>query len=130
MSVEQPQAITAPQASETPALDMPWPSEIAPILMKIEGELQAGRVKQALEILRRADISSPWMANALGVCQLRQGQAQVAVGTFRRFAFGPVYQVLAVRAEGSRTVADIELPESGERATLPLEQVLDSSRAE
>jgi hypothetical protein len=52
------------------------------------------------------------------------------VGTFRRFAFGPVYQVLAVRAEGGRTVADIELPESGEKATLPVEQVLESPKAE
>jgi hypothetical protein len=52
------------------------------------------------------------------------------VGTFRRFAFGPVYQILAVRTEGARTVADIEVLESGERATLPLEQILDSLRAE
>jgi hypothetical protein len=51
------------------------------------------------------------------------------VGTFRRFPYGPVYQVLAVRAEGATEVADIELPESGEKATLPLEQILASPRA-
>lgn len=52
------------------------------------------------------------------------------VGTFRRFPFGPVYQILAIRTEGSRAVADIELPESGEKATLPMEQILESPRAE
>lgn len=52
------------------------------------------------------------------------------VGTFRRFQYGPVYQVLAVRTEGTKAVADIELPESGERATLPLEQILASPKAE
>jgi hypothetical protein len=52
------------------------------------------------------------------------------VGTFRRFPFGPVYQVLAVRTEGARSVADIQLPESGEKATLPLEQILESPKAE
>ena len=52
------------------------------------------------------------------------------VGTFRRFEYGPVYQVVAIRVDGTRTVADIELPESGEKATLPLEQVLANPAAE
>ena len=53
------------------------------------------------------------------------------VGTYRRFEYGPVYQVVAVRTEdGHRTVADIQLPESGETATIPLEQVLASPKAE
>lgn len=52
------------------------------------------------------------------------------VGTFRRFPYGPVYQVLAVRTEGTKAVADIELPESGEKATLPLEQILANPEAE
>ena len=52
------------------------------------------------------------------------------VGTFRRFQYGPVYQVLAVRTEGTKVVADIELPESGERATLPLDEVLASPKVE
>jgi hypothetical protein len=55
---------------------------------------------------------------------------ETLVGTFRCFPFGPVYQVLAVRTEGPRDVADILLPESGEKATLPLEQILESPRAE
>ena len=52
------------------------------------------------------------------------------VGTFRRFPYGPVYQVLAVRTDAMKTVADIELPESGEKASLPLEEVLASPVAE
>jgi hypothetical protein len=52
------------------------------------------------------------------------------VGTFRRFQYGPVYQVLAIRTEGAMALADIQLPESGETATLPLEQVLASPSAE
>jgi hypothetical protein len=52
------------------------------------------------------------------------------VGTFRRFQYGPVYQVLAIRTEGAKPVADIQLLESGERAALPLEQVLGSPAAE
>jgi hypothetical protein len=52
------------------------------------------------------------------------------VGTFRRFPYGPVYQVIAVRTEGAASVADIELPESGEKATLPLEQILANPTAE
>ncbi|HEY0476914.1 MAG TPA: DUF5397 family protein [Kofleriaceae bacterium] len=52
------------------------------------------------------------------------------VGTFRRFQYGPVYQVVAVRMEGAKALVDIELPESGEKATLPLDQVLANPAAE
>ena len=55
---------------------------------------------------------------------------EALVGTFRRFRYGPVYQILAVRIEGTKAMADIELPESGEKATLSLEQVLASPKAE
>lgn len=52
------------------------------------------------------------------------------VGTFRRFQYGPIYQVLAIRTEGAKAVADIQLLESTETATIPLEQVLASPSAE
>lgn len=68
------------------ATDASWPEAIAPALAKVDEELQAGRAKQALEILRRTDTTSPWVANALGVCQLRLGQAQAAVDTLRKLA--------------------------------------------
>jgi hypothetical protein len=61
-----------------------WPLAVAPVLDKVEEELRAGRTKQALETLQRANMTSPWMANALGVCHLREGQTQAAVDTFRR----------------------------------------------
>jgi hypothetical protein len=52
------------------------------------------------------------------------------VGTFRRFEYGPVYQVVAVHGEGAKAVADIELPESGQKATIPLAEVLASPKAD
>ena len=55
---------------------------------------------------------------------------QQLVGTFRRFEYGPVYQVVAVRGEGAKAVADIELPESGQKATIPLADVLASPKAD
>ena len=53
------------------------------------------------------------------------------IGTYRRLGeYGPVYQVVAVRGEGPSRVADIQLPESGEKTSLPLEQVLANPKAE
>jgi hypothetical protein len=53
------------------------------------------------------------------------------IGTFRRLGeYGPVYQVVAVRNEGPSRVAEIHLPKSGEKTTLPLEQVLANPKAE
>lgn len=50
--------------------------------------------------------------------------------TYRRFGeFGPVYQVLAFRSEGAKRVAEIEVVESGEKVTLPLDQVQASPEA-
>ena len=55
------------------------PPEVAAVLAKVEQQLQEGEVKRALETIGRARISSPWLANAAGVCQLRLGNPQVAV---------------------------------------------------
>ena len=52
-------------------------------------------------------------------------------GSFRRLGeYGPVYQVVAVHTEGAARVAEIHLPESGEKTTLPLAQVLANPKAE
>lgn len=88
MNVTQTQAAKADQSFESMSSESPWPPAVAQALANAEVELQAGRTKQAHEILRRADVASPWVVNALGVCQLRQGQAQAAVDTFRRLAVG------------------------------------------
>ena len=53
------------------------------------------------------------------------------VGQYRRLgSYGPVYQVVDIRDEGTHRVAEIQLPESGERTTLPLEQILSNPEAE
>jgi hypothetical protein len=53
------------------------------------------------------------------------------VGTFRRFGVtGPVYEILAVRAEGPSKVVDVEVPETGEKVTVKLEDVLTDPQAE
>jgi len=53
------------------------------------------------------------------------------VDTYRRFGtFGPVYRVVAVHEEKGRQVADVELPESGQKATVPLESVLSDPVAD
>jgi hypothetical protein len=51
------------------------------------------------------------------------------VGTFRRFEYGPVFMVVDVHTKHGRKFAKIELPESGQTATLTLEQVLASPEA-
>lgn len=81
--MKQAQIVDTP---ERVAAEASWPEAIAAALARVEQELQAGRAKQALEILRRTDVSSPWMANALGVCQMRLGQTQAAVETLRKLA--------------------------------------------
>lgn len=82
--MNQAQAVDTVQLDKI--TDASWPEAVAPTLAKVEAELQAGRVKQALELLRRADAASPWVANALGVCQMRLGEAQSAVVTLRKMA--------------------------------------------
>jgi len=53
------------------------------------------------------------------------------VGKYRRLGnSGPVYWVVDIRDEGAQRVAEIQLPESGERTTLPLEQILANPEAE
>jgi hypothetical protein len=59
------------------------PSEIADLLDKVARLLREGSPERALIVLTRAWCNSPWMTNALGVCQLRLGNAAVAVEVFR-----------------------------------------------
>ena len=45
------------------------------------------------------------------------------VGTFRRFGeFGPVYEILAMQAGG---MVEIEVPETGEKTSVSLDEVLE-----
>jgi hypothetical protein len=71
--------LTAPQTVKADGK----PAEVADVLAKVERQLQEGEVIRALEAIGRARISSPWLANAAGVCQLRLGNTQTAVDQFR-----------------------------------------------
>jgi hypothetical protein len=53
------------------------------LLGKVDKLLREGQPERALEIISRAKINSPWVTNAAAVCQLRLGNAKVAVDVFR-----------------------------------------------
>lgn len=59
------------------------PAEVTDLLGKVERFLQEGEPKKALDAIARAKINSPWVTNAAGVCQLRLGNAKVAVDALR-----------------------------------------------
>jgi hypothetical protein len=59
------------------------PPEVADLLGKVEKLLEEGRPAAALQRVGSSRISSPWLANAAGVCQLRLGNVKAAVDTFR-----------------------------------------------
>jgi hypothetical protein len=61
-----------------------WPPEVADVLGKVNNLLEEGRPAAALEVISRSRLTSPWLANAGGVCQLRLGNARTAVDRFRQ----------------------------------------------
>jgi hypothetical protein len=59
------------------------PPDVADLVGKANELLGEGQTTKALNLLSRSKIKSPWVTNALGVCQLRQGNSKVAVDVFR-----------------------------------------------
>jgi hypothetical protein len=59
------------------------PPEVADLLGQVGRLLAEGQPAAALERIRRSRLRSPWLTNAAGVCQLRLGNATVAVDAFR-----------------------------------------------
>jgi hypothetical protein len=59
------------------------PPEAVEMLAKVQKLLDEGRPGDALDLIARAKVHSPWATNALGVCQLRLGNAAVALDVFR-----------------------------------------------
>jgi hypothetical protein len=59
------------------------PSEVEDLLGKVNNLLQEDRTREALDLLVRAKVTSAWVTNAVGVCELRLGSAESAVATFR-----------------------------------------------
>lgn len=65
------------------------------------------------------------------MANLTPDQEARLVGTFRRFGeYGPVYEILAVRAEGPSKVVEVEVPETGEKTVVKLDDVLADPQAE
>ena len=58
-------------------------TEVAEVLEKVEELLAQGQPGAALARISSSRLSSPWLTNAAGVCQLRLGNAKIAVDTFR-----------------------------------------------
>jgi hypothetical protein len=77
---------TAPDQANGAA---PTSPELATLLGRVEQMLHEGDPGKALEQVARAKVTSPWAMNALGVCQLRLGNAKVAVDVFRGLVLAP-----------------------------------------
>jgi len=77
MQLSQPGSATPSHEVDT------RPPEVAELLAQVAKFLEEGQPGAALERISRAKISSPWLTNAVGVCQLRLGNAKVAIDTFR-----------------------------------------------
>jgi hypothetical protein len=60
-----------------------WPAEVADLLGKVHKLLEEGQPAEALQLLGRSRNNTPWLANAAAVCQLRLGNARVAVDALR-----------------------------------------------
>src|SRR5579884_964758 len=60
-----------------------YPAEFRAVLSRVEVLLQEGEPRQALQLLARSKLASPWATNATGVCLLRLGEAERAIALFR-----------------------------------------------
>jgi hypothetical protein len=76
-----------PAAPTTQAGDLT--PEVAAVLAKAERLLAEGNPSAALDAVVAPKLDSPWLANAAGVCQLRMGNAKVALDVFRRLVLAP-----------------------------------------
>jgi hypothetical protein len=83
------EAVSSAQVPEKGSEVVPKTPEIVDLLTKAEQLLQGSEPKKALDLIARAKINSPWVTNALGVCQPCLGNAKVAVDAFRGLVLGP-----------------------------------------
>lgn len=75
------------------------PARALPVVLKqVDNLLKAGKPEKALHLLRGCGVSSPWLSNATGVCQLRLGNAKPAMDIYRR---------LVLEAGGTHLRADV-----------------------
>jgi hypothetical protein len=64
------------------------PPEVVELLAKVGQLLDEGQAGRALDVIAQSGVASPWATNALGVCQLRLGNAKVAIDVFRGLVLG------------------------------------------
>jgi hypothetical protein len=77
------------QRGPEPAGGMAKPPEIVDLLEKVGNLLQDNQPDKALKLIARAKTNSPYAKNALAVCQLRLGNAKVAVDVYRSLVLAP-----------------------------------------
>jgi hypothetical protein len=80
--VQKMQSSQPGPAAQANAVDTS-PPEVTDVLGQVAKLLEEGQPAAALERISRSKLSSPWLKNAVGVCQLRLGNAKIAVDTFR-----------------------------------------------
>src|SRR5262245_21736890 len=71
------------QARTEPTEALAKPPEVVELLARADDLLRDGHSDQARDLIARARLASQWATNALGVCQLRAGNAKVALDVFR-----------------------------------------------
>src|SRR5262249_53079021 len=82
-AIKPPQTNPSTEAHEQAKGAVPWPPEVVDLLSRVDKLLREGQPERALEIISRSKINSPWVMNAAAVCQLRLGNAKVAVDALR-----------------------------------------------
>lgn len=65
------------------------PPDVLALLIQMAKHLAEGHVGQALAIAEHANIRSPWVDNARGVCHMRLGRTSKAVDILRGLVFDP-----------------------------------------
>src|SRR5262245_7973601 len=79
MTQQQNAARVAPPADSIESR----PPEVTDLLDRVSRLLAEGQAERALDAIARSGVKSSWATCALGVCQLRLGNAKVAVDLFR-----------------------------------------------
>lgn len=75
------------------------PAQALPVVLtQVDKLLKDGKPEKALHLIRGCGVSSPWLSNATGVCQLRLGNPKPAVDIYRR---------LVLEAGGTHLRADV-----------------------
>lgn len=70
--------------STSPGNETCWPTDLREILHSVQAALDRNQIENALAMLTQVKLNSPWIQNALGVCQLRLGDSSTAIEVFAR----------------------------------------------